>query len=423
MIINNFSFLLALVHTFLIFLLLLRTRFSAKKTIKLCLAFLLPVILINIPLAVLFEDAVYDIFAMLTIAIPCIALFLFMAEKRDNRFFFTLCIADTVCLEIIYLTQILNYYISSETGIFMLVSRLSIFPVIEILIIKFLRPIYLEVQEANKRRWGHFSFIGAIFFILIILSVNYPSPITERPEAYAPLFIIFILMPIIYLDIIFTLKQQLQMSQMVQQENILKLQTTHVIARVEELAKANEHFREERHNYRHKMKTIASLVSRRQYDELELLVNDYSEAIQKTKIVRYCNNTILDAVLSSYLNQAESKGIRLELGFAFPDQINVNITELATVFANAIENAIQACEQLPAEKRFIEIKVLSEPRFMIMIKNSFDGKVEFSKKGVPVNRADGHGFGTRSIVAFCEKHGAFWRFVAGEDEFALYLNF
>ena len=138
MIINNFSFLLALVHTFLIFLLLLRTRFSAKKTIKLCLAFLLPVILINIPLAILFEDTVYDIFAMLTIAIPCIALFLFMAEKRDNRFFFTLCVADTVCLEIIYLTQILNYYISSETGIFMLVSRLSIFPVIEILIIKFL---------------------------------------------------------------------------------------------------------------------------------------------------------------------------------------------------------------------------------------------------------------------------------------------
>ena len=61
MIINNFSFLLAMVHTFLIFLLLLRTRFSAKKTIKLCLAFLLPVILINIPLAILFEDTVYDL--------------------------------------------------------------------------------------------------------------------------------------------------------------------------------------------------------------------------------------------------------------------------------------------------------------------------------------------------------------------------
>ena len=121
-------------------------------------------------------------------------------------------------------------------------------------------------------------------------------------------------MPTIYLDIIFTLKQQMQISQMAQQDNILKLQTSHVIARVEELAKANEHFREERHNYRHKMKTIATLVASRQYDELEMLVNDYSEAIQKTKVIRYCDNTILDAVLSTYLNQAKANGIRLELG-------------------------------------------------------------------------------------------------------------
>lgn len=305
----------------------------------------------------------------------------------------------------------------------MLVSRLLIFPVIEVLIIKFLRPIYLEVQDANKHRWGHFSFIGIIFFTFIMVFVNYPSPITERPEGYLPLIIIFILMPTVYLDIIFTLQQQLQMSQMAQQENILKLQTNHVIARVEELAKANEHFREERHNYRHKMKTIASLVARRQYEDLELLVNDYSETIKKTKVIRYCDNAILDAVLSTYLSQAESKGIRLDLGFDFPEQINVNITELATVFANAIENAIQACEKLPAEKRFIDIKAISKPRFMVMIKNSFDGTIEFDENGIPVNRTDEHGFGTRSIVAFCEKHNAFWRFVVEGNEFALYLNF
>ena len=103
--------------------------------------------------------------------------------------------------------------------------------------------------------------------------------------------------------------------------------------------------------------------------------------------------------------------------------IPVNATELATVFANAIENAIHACEKLPPEKRFIEIKVLNKPRFMVMIKNSFDGNVEFDENDIPVNRAEGHGFGTRSIVAFCEKHKTFYRFVAEGDEFTLYLNF
>ena len=43
------------------------------------------------------------------------------------------------------------------------------------------------------------------------------------------------------------------------------------------------------------------------------------------------------------------------MGFAFPDTIPVNETELATAIANALENAINACEALPAEKRYISL--------------------------------------------------------------------
>jgi hypothetical protein len=49
--------------------------------------------------------------------------------------------------------------------------------------------------------------------------------------------------------------------------------------------------------------------------------------------------------------------------------------------------------------------------------------VEFDKDGIPVSRADGHGFGTRSIVAFCDLNHAYWHFVAKDGEFTLYLNF
>ena len=131
----------------------------------------------------------------------------------------------------------------------------------------------------------------------------------------------------------------------------------------------------------------------------------------------------MDAVLSSYLHKAEIRHIQINHKIAFPEQIPVNESELATVFANALENAINACEKLDPEKRFIEIKVLNHPRFIVQISNSFDGNIEFDKNGIPVSHESGHGFGTRSIVAFCEKNNAFYQFKTSGDKFSLYLNF
>ena len=197
-----------------------------------------------------------------------------------------------------------------------------------------------------------------------------------------------------------------------------------ITARVDDLALADERFRQERHNLRLKMRVIATFAQNQKYEELDTYIQEYLDTIQRTQIKRYCKNAVIDAALSTFIQNAENRGIRVDVGFDFPDPIPVDATELATVLANAIENAINACEKMSdGEDRFIDIKVLSEPSFMVQVKNSFSGKLEFDENGIPQNKSDGHGFGTRSIVAFCEKHGAFYQFMAKGNEFALYLNF
>lgn len=81
--------------------------------------------------------------------------------------------------------------------------------------------------------------------------------------------------------------------------------------------------------------------------------------------------------MSSYIRRSEVKSIKLTYGFAFPDTIPVNEAELATAIANALKNAINACEKLESEKRYIDIKVLDRPRFIIQIVNSYKGDVAF----------------------------------------------
>ena len=97
--------------------------------------------------------------------------------------------------------------------------------------------------------------------------------------------------------------------------------------------------------------------------------------------------------------------------------------ELATVFANAIENAINACQKLRPDQRRIEVKVLSSPRFMLQISNTYAGKILFDENNIPVSREEGHGLGTRSIVAFCNKNKAFYEFKADLDYFRLRISF
>ena len=418
---KDISVIWSLIHTLVMFLLLFESRYPRKKTITITLAAMMPLLVVNFLLFVILGIENYGTLMLLTLSLPSCIFFWFISKYRDGRFFFTFCVVDTTVLEILYITNILNHYLTPDTYVFMFVVRLLAYPFIEILIYKKIRPMFLEVQRQGKEGWGIFATIGILFYIAITLLMTYPTPVTDRSEYLPVLAIMFLLMPVIYLHIISTLRHQQLLHESSEQDNIMKLQVSNIIARVEEFGAANEAFRKERHDFRHKLKAIASLVETEQYEELKKVVAEYEDDIEKTKVVRYSQYPIIDAVLSVYNRKAEQSEIDVKMGFAFPDTFEASETELATALANAIENAVHACEKLPPKDRHIEIKVLSKPQFIIMVRNSFAGQVEFDENGIPESREDGHGFGTRSIAAFCEKIGGHYQFKAEGTVFTLFM--
>ena len=410
-------------HTIVLFFLLFESRLSVRKTIIITASTMIPLTIVNLFLAFSLDAERMGLVMLLTLSLPSLAVFWPMAKYRDGRFFFTFCFVDTMVLVFIFFTQILNFYTTPDTDIAMFISRLLLCPLLEWITIKTLRKPYLEVQHYTHSGWTIFAVISALFYVLLVLMFNFPTTITERPEYLPAALLLLILIPFLYTHMITTLRRQQKLHEMVEQENILSLQVSNLTARIGELAAADEKFRMERHNFRHKMKTIASLLDAQQYAECRTLLDEYNEALERTRAKRYCQHTVIDAVLSTYIQRAESKNIKVTFGFAFPDQIPVNETELATAIANALENAINACEGLEIEQRYIEIKVLNHPRFIIQIANSYDGEVIFDDHGIPVNAHEDHGFGTRFIAAFCHKHDGFYQFKADGKRFVLYLNF
>jgi len=420
-ILKDLSVLWSLIHVLIMFLLFFESRYPWRKALKLTLLGAIPLLAANFVLY-LFIDTLSYVVLLLTCVLPSLIFLWYLAKYRDGRFLFTFCLSDTLWLEIMYITNILDFYFGNRY-IFMFVSRLIAYPLIEWLIWKKIRLAYFEIQRVVTKGWYVFAAISAIFYVMTVLSMSYPTMIMNRPE-YLPAFLLqLILMPLFYLHVIITLRRQQELYETQQMENILLVQVASLRSRINESSVSNELFHEERHNFRHKMRTIAVLAEKGDLDAIRQTAEDYFQMLPQHAANSYCSHPILDAVFTSYLGSAKLKGIHVTTKLAFPEELPVNETELATALANALENAIQACEKVEHSKRYIEVKSITFPCFMVQIRNSFNGDIAFDEDGLPLATKNGHGFGTRSIATFCNKNNAFYEFKAKEQEFTLLLMF
>jgi len=55
-------------------------------------------------------------------------------------------------------------------------------------------------------------------------------------------------------------------------------------------------------------------------------------------------------------------------------------------------------------------------------KAAYKGQITLGKNGLPTSTRTGHGTGTRSIMAFCEKHNAFYDFSTEGGWFKLMIT-
>lgn len=419
-ILRDISLIYTSIYSLIVFLILFQPKYEKKKFVAISLAFVIPLMIVNFILFFILGIEKMAMILLVTCSLPSLIFFWFLAKYHGGRFIFTFCFADTITLELIYTTSILDYYLGNNY-IVMFVLRLILCPVLALMIYKYLRPTYIELQNKLARGWMTFSAISIIFYVVLSVFISYPSLITERPVYIPPYILLLILMPLLYLHFFSTLRYQQKNHEIMKQESIMLLQMTHMKNKIEEFHMADNKFRMERHNFRHKLQTIAGLMDKEEYSEVYSLLRQYNRDIQDTQLTRYCHHPIIDSALSAYLHLAKSKGISLSTELDFPDKIPVNESDLAMVFANAIENAIHACMQIEAGRRHLEIRVISSPHFMLQIRNSFNGIISFDEKGIPLTTRDNHGFGTRSIVAFCEKYNSFYQFKAENSLFSLQI--
>lgn len=359
-------------------------------------------------------------YGVLVASVPSLIFLFAFSRQRNAQFVFVFCLCDTVCMWIELATGLIDYA-AGGSGVVTLILRLVIFPLLEYVVWRWLRRPFLELRYVVRRSWFLFAVLtGVCYLILVALSV-YPTVIFQRPRDIPLAVMVLVLIALAYTTIFLVLAEQLRVLKVQERQQVFEAQVLMMERRMEDMHRAEEAMRIERHDMRHQLRTIATLAQRGDAQALEDCIGTAQAMLDTVGPQRYCTNPTLDAVLANAAKRAQALDIRMELSVALPGKLPVDALELSIVFANALENAIRAVEKLPPEKRRVVCKSVPQPRFRIEVANVCEGEVTFDREGLPVSARPGHGIGTRSIMAFAEKYGALCRFQAENGWFKVQL--
>ena len=165
--------------------------------------------------------------------------------------------------------------------------------------------------------------------------------------------------------------------------------------------------RKYRHDIRHFNRVLAGFIQNQEYDKAASYLQEFDSMLEGVTSVSFCENTIVNELLTIYASQCQKLGFKPRIKAVVPERFAIEETDLTSLVANALENAVEAQSHLDRDKRALQVEISFDGRKLkLMTKNPFSGEIAFKNNGLPVStREVQSGVGTAQIKAIAEKYG------------------
>ena len=362
-------------------------------------------------------DAAFWIFAI-TIHIPLILLLFTLSRFRGWRLIFQQLSVVLFCTLIHHISGMI-YYLSGSRFWVLVLSCVVLSTGVIWFLVRFLRPLFFQILLELHRGWWLICLVMATYYIIAVYLIPGYVGFELSSSIIKPAIALLMLGVYSILMFLFTsIKNEMEARHNAQ---LSALQLSALQSRMEAVQAAENVIRTERHDLRHRLQAVAELIARGNREEALAFLDVATKRLDAQKEVRWCHPPVLDAVFSSYFDQANNEGIHVTAKISLPDTLTVDEGALAIVVANALENAIHANLKLPQKQREICCKMVGSPGIMLEISNPCNEDVTFDAEGLPVAHREGHGLGVQSISAFCQKNKAVYQFDLDDGWFRLRL--
>ncbi len=179
--------------------------------------------------------------------------------------------------------------------------------------------------------------------------------------------------------------------------------------------------RKYKHDIRHFNRVLAGFINDGEYDKAKEYLTELDSLLENVTAVSFCDNKIVNELLTIYAARCQKKGFRLRAKASVPEQFPMEQVELTSLVANALENALEAQEKVDGEKRFIQIEIIYDGRRLKLVtKNPCGNDVHFKDTGLPEStKAIRSGIGTSQIKRIAAKYGGAASFEIEDGMFVL----
>lgn len=399
-ILRDLSVLWSMFHILILFMLLYRSRYPKRMTIILTVTLMGSLALLNVAGLVIYGAGVMGQVFLFTCTLPSLLFFWFMSQDKKGQFFFTFCFADTVSYWIIALTNIVDFYFGGQQYILMLVGRLVLFPLLEWVAYRYLRKPYRELQESVAKGWGLFAGMTALYYLLLIVTANFPVLITERPQEIPAFLFIMALMPMTYATILTALYRQLLLFRRQQSERMLQEQKNTLEVRLE-----NQQFiRRMKHDMKSYTATLSGLLAAGKTEEAKDYLRDMEQEMD-SGWGQFSQNPYINATVAYYDRKLEELHAKRRIDIRAGEEALPHM-ELCRILANGMENACDELSALAQEKREMSVHMqYNRNCLLIRIKNRCrEGRyVEQGRLPETDKEGQGHGYGLRSMQEDVER--------------------
>ena len=164
-----------------------------------------------------------------------------------------------------------------------------------------------------------------------------------------------------------------------------------------------------RHDMRHHLQVLEGLFSEAKSQEGLEYIGALSGQLSELSPEVCCANVTVNALLRSCLGRARTAGCRAEVEADIPRDCPVDELDLCVILANAIENAVHACQKnQDPEKRWIRVRVTTHETGVTTLKleNPCEEEIAFGPDGLPqAGPSEEHGIGLKNVKAVVEQYG------------------
>ncbi len=129
------------------------------------------------------------------------------------------------------------------------------------------------------------------------------------------------------------------------------------------------------------------------------------QAAARPQAARYCAHPTVNAVLAAKAAAAEEAGLLLQCTAHLPGTLPLSDLDLAALFGNALDNAIEAAQE--AEEKTITLRTRADKgMLMIRVQNAYHGSRQKQGGRFDTTKSDprAHGFGLKTMETIAQRY-------------------